>query len=220
MKLLFGLSLACLALLTALACTGSGEVFRKAALKGVSPASQQKVFVKDSVIRKLCDAAITQTKKNVTYDGSYFRIPYPGGDIPDSLGVCTDVIIRAYRKIGYDLQKLVHEDMKRAFGEYEKRRKNGRIDPNIDHRRCPNLETFFGRYGKKLPVTDIHADYKPGDIVFWDVAAGHVGMVVHAYENDSAKLMVVHNIGSGPRLENYLFKSKITGHYRYTPWRK
>lgn len=216
MKLHTGIAISGASLLVALACSGTLQNNT-----GSLKTGQNTIPLADTQLAKLCNAAIAQTYKKVTYDGSYFRIPYPGGDIPDSLGVCTDVIIRAYRKTGYDLQKLVHEDMNRSFAAYEKRRKNGRIDPNIDHRRCPNLETFFSRHGEKLTVSPNPADYKAGDIVFWDVAAGHVGLVVNiSSESNSNQLLVVHNIGSGPQLENYLFKSRITGHYRYHPWKQ
>lgn len=184
-------------------------------------AKQVEVTIKDSNTRKLVEAAIQQTHKRVTYDGSYFVIPYPNGDVPDSLGVCTDVIIRAYRKVGYDLQKLIHEDMKRAFSIYNARRHSDRIDANIDHRRTPNMEVFFTRFGKKLTITDSAKDYLPGDIVFWDVSAGHVGIVTNQRSTeDTSRFLIVHNIGSGPRLQDYLFDAKITGHYRYTPWKR
>jgi uncharacterized protein len=180
----------------------------------------QVVSVSDTVLQKVLNAAINQTNKKVTYDGRYFVIAYPNGDIPDSLGVCTDVIIRAYRTVGFDLQKLIHEDMGRVFSIYNKRRHSDRIDANIDHRRVPNMETYFTRFGKKLAISDSAKDYHPGDIVFWDVAAGHVGIVVNVKSKaDTNRFMVVHNIGSGPRMEDYLFGSKILGHYRYTPWK-
>lgn len=179
------------------------------------------VSVSDTTLAKLLEAAYNQTQKRVTYDGRYFQIPYPMGDIPDSLGVCTDVLIRAYRKVGYDLQKLVHEDITRSFAVYQQRRFSAKPDANIDHRRCPNLETFFSRYGRRLPVTDSAIHYQPGDIVFWKVSAGHVGIVSACKSpKDSTRFMVVHNIGAGPQLEDFLFRAEITGHYRYTPWKK
>lgn len=175
----------------------------------------------DSTLQKLCDETVIQTQKKVKYDGSYYSIPYPNGDVPDSIGVCTDVIIRAYRKVGYDLQKLIHEDMKRNFNIYNKRRRSDKIDPNIDHRRTPNMETYFERFGKKHLISKNASDYKPGDIVFWDVAAGHVGLVVnHRSMEDTGRYMIVHNIGSGPKMQDFLFSAKITGHYSYTPWKK
>lgn len=171
----------------------------------------------DSFTDRLADAAYAQTFKKVKYDGSYYVIKYPGGDVPDSIGVCTDVVIRSYRQTGYDLQKLVHEDMKTAFSVYNKRRKSDRIDRNIDHRRTPNLETFFTRQGAKLPVTDKEEDYKPGDIVFWDVATGHVGIVVKKKVPGTNRHYIVHNICCGNQMEDFLFVPKIVGHYRWIP---
>lgn len=186
-----------------------------------SSKKSSEIHVSDSNTNKLILAAIEQTKKKVTYDGSYFKIGYPNGDIPDSLGVCTDVIIRAYRKLGIDLQKLVHEDMQKAWTFYNKRRKSDRIDANIDHRRVPNLMTYFERKGAKLAISQKPEDYLAGDIVCWDVAAGHIGLVIHKTSAvDSNRLLIVHNIGSGPEMEDYLFRATITGHYRYMPWKK
>ena len=123
---------------------------------------------------KLSKAALEHTKQEVTYNGQYYEIPYPNGDVPSNIGVCTDVIIRVYRKFGVDLQKLVHEDMVKNKAIYNKRRKTDKLNASIDHRRVPNLQTYLTRQGAKLPVTDNETDYKPGDIVCWDVAAGHI----------------------------------------------
>lgn len=169
---------------------------------------------------RLADAAFEQTFKKVKYDGSYFVIPYPNGDVPDSIGVCTDVVIRAYRKTGYDLQQLIHEDMKAAFGVYNKRRRSNKIDSNIDHRRTPNMETFFTRKGAKLAVTSKEEDYQPGDIVFWDVAFGHVGIVVKETVPGTNRHYIVHNICCGNQMEDFLFVPKIIGHYRWDPEKK
>jgi len=166
--------------------------------------------------QSLQEAAVSLTinGETVVYDPSYFRIPYPMGDVPADRGVCTDVVIRAYRKIGVDLQRLVHEDMKRNFDEYPNLWGRTSPDPNIDHRRVPNLVTYFKRYGKVLPVTDKPSDYQPGDIVWWTVGgANHIGIVVD-YDFDGV-CGVVHNIGSGQKLDNFLFLGTIVGHYRY-----
>lgn len=168
-------------------------------------------------LQKFAQAAFEQTHQKVRYDGSYYTIEYPNGDVPDSIGVCTDVVIRAYRKVGYDLQKLVHEDMKRAFAEYNKRRKSDRIDSNIDHRRTPNLQTYFTRQGAKLSVSEKGSDYLPGDIVFWDIAAGHVGVVVNEKVPGTDRYFMVHNICCGNQKEDFLFAAKIVGHYRWDP---
>lgn len=165
---------------------------------------------------KLSDAAITLTKDKVEYDADYFTIPYPNGDVPKGKGVCTDVIIRAYRKMGTDLQKEVHEDMKKNFSLYPKAWGLKTTDSNIDHRRVPNLQKFFSRFGEVKPITDKAADYKPGDIVTWMLpgAHPHIGIVVDK-KAPSGRYMMVHNIGYGQKMDDFLFESKITGHYRY-----
>ncbi|MFI5203216.1 MAG: DUF1287 domain-containing protein [Flavobacteriales bacterium] len=166
---------------------------------------------------RLANGALEQTKQEVTYDGSYYQIKYPGGDVPDSIGVCTDVVIRAYRKVGYDLQKLIHEDMKLAHAEYNKRRYSKKLDTNIDHRRTPNMETFFTRKGAKKPITEKEEDYQPGDLVFWDIAYGHVGVVVNIKVPGTNRYYMVHNICCGNQMEDFLFSAKIVGHYRWKP---
>jgi uncharacterized protein len=165
----------------------------------------------------LSKAAIELTKQNITYDPSYFKIPYPNGDVPQGKGVCTDVVIRAYRKLGVDLQKLVHEDMKNNFSLYPKIWGLKKTDTNIDHRRVPNLMTFFSRHGKKLPTTTSAADYKPGDIVTWNLGGEvtHIGLVVNKRSDDNERYLIVHNIGNGQELSDCLFQFRITGHYRY-----
>jgi uncharacterized protein len=169
----------------------------------------------------IATAAIARTKSQVTYDGSYFSIPYPGGDVPKNIGVCTDVIIRVYRVLGVDLQKLVHEDMKLKFSAYPSKRLWGLkgTDKNIDHRRVPNLQVFFSRKGNSLAVTDQAKDYQIGDLVTWMLPGNlpHIGIVTNQKTSDGLRNKIVHNIGSGPKLEDMLFKYKITGHYRYVP---
>lgn len=166
---------------------------------------------------KLSDAALALTKDFVIYDGSYFSIPYPNGDVPANRGVCTDVVIRAYRKLGIDLQKEVHEDMKANFGLYPKIWGLKKTDTNIDHRRVPNLMVFFARKGKELPITDEAKDYKPGDIVCWRLDNGmtHIGIVVDRRTLIDKRCKVVHNIGWGQNIADCLFDFKIIGHYRY-----
>lgn len=168
-------------------------------------------------------AAMERTEKSVTYDGSYFSIPYPNGDVPPAIGVCTDVIIRTYRALGTDLQVLVHEDMSASFEAYPSRRIWGlaRPDRNIDHRRVPNLQVFFERHGESLPVTEEREDYLPGDIVSWMLPGNlpHIGIVTDRYSEETGNPLIVHNIGSGPNLDDILFSYTITGHYRYVPER-
>jgi len=170
---------------------------------------------------KLVNAAIERTKHDVRYDGAYFSIPYPNGDVPPDIGVCTDVVIRAYRAVGTDLQRLVHEDMTNHFNAYPSTRIWGlnTTDRNIDHRRVPNLQAFFTRHGAKLPVSNNVQDYKPGDIVTWMLPGNlpHIGIVTDRTSSNSSNPLIVHNIGAGPKLEDMLFDYKITGHYRYVP---
>lgn len=166
---------------------------------------------------KLCRAAVELTSQRVSYDPSYFKIAYPNGDVPSDKGVCTDVVIRAYRKIGIDLQQLVHEDMKKNFAAYPKNWGLTSTDRNIDHRRVPNLMTFFSRHGKQLPASTQASHYKPGDIVTWDLGGGvtHIGIVINKKSADNDHHLVVHNIGNGQEIADCLFSYKITGHYRY-----
>jgi len=165
---------------------------------------------------KLSDAAIALTSNKVAYDSRYYSIPYPNGDVPKDKGVCTDVVIRAYRKLGIDLQKEVHEDMSRNFKLYPKIWKLKTTDSNIDHRRVPNLQVFFTRFGKKLPVTENASDYKTGDLVTWMINGKlpHIGIVT-ARQSIDRRPMIVHNVGAGQVLEDCLFSWEITGHYRY-----
>ncbi|AEG01130.1 DUF1287 domain-containing protein [Methylomonas methanica] len=169
----------------------------------------------------IVSAAIAQTHHAVRYDGSYFSIAYPNGDVPENVGVCTDVVIRAYRKLGVDLQVLVHEDMLKNFRLYPSRKLWGlnATDRNIDHRRVPNLQVFFARHGKTLPMTDQGRDYAPGDVVTWMLPGNlpHIGIVTNMIASVSGNPMIVHNIGAGPKLEDMLLSYKITGHYRYVP---
>ncbi|MFC2103678.1 DUF1287 domain-containing protein [Bacteroidota bacterium] len=162
-------------------------------------------------------SALELTKQDVTYDPAYFVIDYPSGDIPEDKGVCTDVIIRAYRLIGVDLQKDVHEDMKANFDEYPNIWGLTKPDKNIDHRRVPNLMTLFKRKGTVKPITENPEDYSPGDIVCWNLGGGvtHTGIVVHKKSYDGLRNLIVHNIGAGQVLEDCLFDFKIIGHYRY-----
>ena len=147
------------------------------------------------------------------------RIPYPNGDVPADTGVCTDEIIRVYRAVGVDLQKEVHEDMLRNFSMYpnERRWHLTHADTNIDHRRVPNLMTFFARKGEALPTTTTAKDYAPGDLVTWDLGGNvpHIGIVVDRKSAQTRRYLVVHNIGKGPQMEDVLFNWRITGHYRY-----
>lgn len=164
----------------------------------------------------LVDSALAQVGVTLHYDSRYQKIAYPGGDVPIDRGVCTDVVIRAYRKFGIDLQVLVHEDMVKAWNQYPHSWGLKATDKNIDHRRVPNLATFFKRHGQSLAVGNDPKVFLPGDIVTWQLASGvpHIGLVSN--ERSKAGIpLVIHNIGWGTLLEDRLFEFKITGHYRY-----
>lgn len=168
---------------------------------------------------QLSNAAISIIDPSIQYDPAYFSIQYPNGDIPENKGVCTDVIIRSYRKLNIDLQKEVHEDMMENFSAYPTLQKWGmtKTDSNIDHRRVPNLEIFFERKGEKLSVTQNSKDYKTGEIVTWLIndKLPHIGIVTNKKSKDRKRNLIVHNVGNGQVLQDCLFEYKIVGHYKY-----
>ena len=170
---------------------------------------------------QLVEAAMQRLKANVRYEPAYVPLAYPNGDVPANTGVCSDVVIRSYRAIGIDLQQRVHEDMKKHFAAYPSQRIWGlkHPDANIDHRRVPNLQVFFTRFGKSLPPSHRGSDYHAGDLVTWMLPGNlpHIGIVVKQHSQDGKRPLIVHNIGAGPALEDILFTYKITGHYRYLP---
>ena len=169
------------------------------------------------LMERVVAAAISQTTAKVEYDGSYRRIPYPGGDVPSNIGVCTDVVIRAYRAIQIDLQQRVHQDMRAAFHAYPKSWRLPRPDSNIDHRRVPNLQVFFRRRGAELAASKNPEDYTAGDLVTWMLPGNlpHIGIVTGQRTADGQRPIIVHNIGNGPELEDMLLRFPITGHFRY-----
>jgi uncharacterized protein YijF (DUF1287 family) len=175
------------------------------------------VYGQTNFYEKLADSTLTLTKQKVKYDPTYFTLKYPNGDVPSDKGVCTDVVIRAYRKLGINLQKEVHEDMHDNFKIYPQRWGMPRPDKNIDHRRVPNLMTFFTRFGTVKKNSLDPKDYQPGDIVCWNLDGGltHIGVVVKNKSPDQKRNLIVHNIGAGQVLEDCLFSYKIIGHYRY-----
>ena len=186
-------------------------------------ASSQVVAIMDTVSSrasfalKLSAAALSLTHNKVEYDPAYFSIQYPNGDVPADKGVCTDVVIRAYRKLGIDLQKAVHEDMAAHFNIYPKTWGLKKTDTNIDHRRVPNLITFFSRNGKTKRISQNNDDYQPGDIVTWNLEGNltHIGIVVNKLSDDKQRYLIVHNIGRGQELSDCLFEFVMTGHYNY-----
>ncbi len=167
---------------------------------------------------RLVEAARTQIGVTVLYDPGYVKLAYPGGDVPQDRGVCTDVVVRAYRKVGADLQVLVHQDMKRAWSAYPNTWRMKGTDRNIDHRRVPNLATFFTRHGQVVRDLQTPSAFLPGDVVTWRLASGvpHIGLVSDR-KGDSGAPLVIHNIGSGAQEEDVLFSYTVTGHYRYAP---
>jgi uncharacterized protein YijF (DUF1287 family) len=166
---------------------------------------------------RLSHAAVSLTKDQVVYDPSYFSIPYPNGDVPKGKGVCTDVVIRSYRKLGIDLQRLVHEDMKSNFSLYPKIWGLKSTDSNIDHRRVPNLMVFFSRFGKTKTLSEVASNYKEGDVVCWNLGGSitHIGVVIHQKSADGERPLIVHNIGGGQVISDCLFDYTIIGHYSY-----
>jgi hypothetical protein len=171
--------------------------------------------------RLLAEAAASQVGRTTSYDAAYVVLAYPGGDVPIERGVCTDVVVRAMREMDVDLQVAVHRDMSRAFGAYPRKWGLKRPDSNIDHRRVPNLMTYFKRGGKSVPITTDPEDYRPGDFVTWELAGGrlpHIGVVSTQRSHDGERFMIVHNIGRGTQVEDVLFVpwiGRITGHYRW-----
>lgn len=182
--------------------------------------SSQPLFKAEAWAAKLIEAAESQVGRTVVYDPAYTRLAYPMGDVPMQRGVCTDVVIRAYRTaFGIDLQKLVHEDMKSAFASYPAIWGHKRPDHNIDHRRVPNLEHFLKRRGAELPVTKDGTDYQPGDLVTQRLPGNlpHVAIVTNRAATGRKHALVVHNIGAGARIEDRLFEFRISGHFRFAP---
>lgn len=166
---------------------------------------------------KLSEAAISIIDPSIAYDPTYYKLTYPNGDIPSNKGVCTDVIIRSYRKLGIDLQKKVHEDMVKNFSIYPKKWGLKKPDTNIDHRRVPNLEVFFTRSGKKLKISQNKNDYKTGEIITWMInnKLPHIGIITHK-KSSNGNPLIVQNVGGGQVLEDCLFNYAIVGHFKYT----
>lgn len=167
---------------------------------------------------RLVNAARQQTTTRVVYDGTYTRIAYPMGDVPADRGVCTDVVIRAYRSIGIDLQVLVHEDMRAHFAAYPRHWGLRAPDRNIDHRRVPNLQTFLARAGARLVGAHTRTEFRAGDLVTWMLPGNlpHIGIVSDRRTADGARPLVIHNIGAGPVEDDSLHAHPITGHFRYS----
>ena len=168
-------------------------------------------------LKQMLDGAIAQAGVTTSYDPAYVALDYPGGDVSEATGVCSDVVVRAFRKAGIDLQKEIHEDMTTARSDYPTKWGAIRPDSNIDHRRVLNLMAYFRRHGKSLPVSYDATDYQPGDIVAWDLTSGidHIGIVTNMLSDSNDRYLIVHNIGAGTRVEDVLFDWTIKGHYRF-----
>ena len=168
-------------------------------------------------LKQMLDGAIAQAGVTTGYDPSYVALEYPGGDVPEKTGVCSDVVVRAFRKAGVDLQKEVHEDMKAARSEYPTRWGAIGPDRNIDHRRVLNLMTYFTRRGKSLRISNSATNFQPGDIVAWELTSGidHIGIVTNMLSDSDDRYLIVHNIGAGTRIEDVMFAWTIKGHYRF-----
>jgi uncharacterized protein len=168
--------------------------------------------------RKLVEAATGQIGVTTHYDPAYVKLTYPNGDVPMDRGVCTDVVIRAYRLgLGIDLQQLVHEDMNRNFASYPKMWGLAKTDHNIDHRRVPNLQRFFKRQKAELAVSDDFSIYQAGDLVTMMLPGNlpHIGIVSGTSNDAGSKPMLIHNIGGGTQLEDILGHYRVTGRYRF-----
>ena len=204
--------------LAALSLTGCSNSGQKATGQTITP-MQRSNSARTSLngADRLSYAALDRLRHRVVYDGRYIPIAYPNGDVPANKGVCTDVVIRAYRKLQIDLQKEVHEDMTKNFKLYPKIWGLKTTDRNIDHRRVPNLQVFFSRKGQSLGVSNEAQNYKTGDLVTWMINGkmAHIGIVTHLKSADGKRPKIVHNVGAGQVLEDCLFSYPITGHYRY-----
>ncbi|MGI8787143.1 MAG: DUF1287 domain-containing protein [Pyrinomonadaceae bacterium] len=212
--------LPCCLLLSAIACQTNLQSIAqtKETLFSTTVEKPKIADIESESVKKLLESAVEQTKTTKGYDPNYVVIPYPIGDVPVETGVCSDVVIRAFRKAGVDLQKEVHEDMEANFSAYPQKWNLPKPNANIDHRRVPNLQTFFTRKGKSLPITQTAADYKPGDVVAWDLdgkGMTHIGIVSNFYNDATKRYLIIHNIGGGTQAEDRIFDWKILGHYRY-----
>lgn len=169
------------------------------------------------LLKQMIEGAIAQAGVTTGYDPAYVALDYPNGDVPEETGVCSDVVVRAFRKAGVDLQKEVHEDMKVARSEYPTKWGANAPDKNIDHRRVLNLMKYFERRGKSLPISNAAADYQPGDVVAWELSNGidHIGIVTNMVSDSDDRFLIVHNIGAGTRIEDVVFAWTIKGHYRF-----
>jgi uncharacterized protein YijF (DUF1287 family) len=211
------LLLVCITLLALISCKHSEPTIKSST--GIPDHPIFKPLPQDAPpqLKQLIDGGLGQAGVTTGYDPSYVSIAYPGGDVNSQTGVCSDVIVRSFRKAGIDLQKEVHEDMLHSWNDYPKKWGLERPDANIDHRRVLNLMTYFRHQGKSLPITNQSKDYLPGDVIAWDLGNGldHIGMVTNIWSEAEKRCLIIHNIGAGARVEDVMFQWPITGHYRY-----
>ena len=207
----------CLLTLTACSCQRQYATGRSAAAVPPSSVTLPLPAKSSPQLKQFIDGAVEQSKVTTGYDPSYVKLDYPNGDVANDTGVCSDVVVRAFRKAGIDLQKELHEDMKLAWGEYPRKWGARGTDTNIDHRRVLNLTTYFDRRNKSVPISSNRTDYLPGDVVAWELSDGveHIGILTNLWSEPDKHCLVVHNIGAGARVEDVLFAWKILGHYRY-----
>jgi uncharacterized protein YijF (DUF1287 family) len=214
-----GLVLFVICLLTIVACSCQRQYATGRSAAAVPPSSVTLPLPPKSSpqLKQFIDGAVEQSKVTTGYDPSYVKLDYPNGDVASDTGVCSDVVVRAFRKAGIDLQKEVHEDMKLAWGEYPRKWGARGTDTNIDHRRVSNLTTYFDRRNKSVPISSNRTDYLPGDVVAWELSDGveHIGILTNLWSEPDKHCLVVHNIGAGARVEDVLFAWKVIGHYRY-----
>jgi len=210
----------CVCVFSASWLTLSGACSRPAvrlAAERPTAASPRRASARATALTRVVQAALAQPGVTRSYDPSYTVLAYPNGDVAREKGVCTDVVIRAFRAGGVDLQRLVHEDMKAHFSTYPHLWGLKRPDPNIDHRRVANLMKFFTRRGASLPISTTPDTYGPGDVVAWRLPTGqlHIGLVSDKLAPNVGRPLMVHNIGAGAQLEDVLFAWPIIGHFRY-----
>jgi len=200
---------------TIAAFLGVATVLHGVSAQRGTPPRPQPAELTSRVVRSVLE----QTTYTLHYDPSYVRLTYPGGDVPRERGVCTDVVIRAFRAAGVDLQREVHLDMSANFSVYPQRWGLRGTDRNIDHRRVPNLMTYFQRQGRALTLSNSADNFQPGDVVAWDLGGGvlHVGVVSNVRAAGGQRYQVVHNLAAGAKLEDVLFAWRVIGHYRYFP---
>jgi uncharacterized protein YijF (DUF1287 family) len=217
MILIRALLVLCLALSSLTGCQAARSSQRSVAVPERALTEAMQVGADATPLERINAGAVEQTTQTTSYDPSYVKLTYPNGDVPIETGVCADVVVRAFRKGGIDLQKELHQDMTNNFAKYPRKWGARRPDSNIDHRRVPNLMTWFDRQGKTSPITKDAKDYMPGDVVSWELDNGlpHIGMVSKIKAEGTERYAVIHNIGLGARIEDVLFAWKITGHYRY-----